>query len=296
MKHAYLILAHNEFGLLQTLLDCIDDVRNDIYVHIDKKVQDPPVLHVEKAGLTVLKNRISVYWADVSMIEAEYALFEAAASKGPYAYYHLLSGVDLPLKSQDYIHAFCDANRGKEFIGFSESSRSLLLELDTRMHYWHLFPHYFRAWHSRRWRYRHDVRAAFLRLQKWLGIRRNRQITFRRGSQWVSITDPFVRYLLDRRDWAQKIYNHTFCPDESLVQTLAWMSPYRANIFNTEDDALGCMRAIGWHPNSDNAGWSLIDWSDADFEELQASPALFARKFNSRDPQFIEKIVSLSKR
>ena len=38
MKHAYLILAHHEFGLLQTLIDCLDDVRNDIYVHIDKTV------------------------------------------------------------------------------------------------------------------------------------------------------------------------------------------------------------------------------------------------------------------
>ena len=33
MKHAYLILAHNEFGLLQTLISCLDDPRNDIRLH-----------------------------------------------------------------------------------------------------------------------------------------------------------------------------------------------------------------------------------------------------------------------
>ena len=37
MKHAYLIIAHNEFELLKLLIDRIDDARNDIYIHIDQK-------------------------------------------------------------------------------------------------------------------------------------------------------------------------------------------------------------------------------------------------------------------
>ena len=45
-------------------------------------------------------------WGDVSVIEAEFRLFEEAANKDKYAYYHLLSGVDMPLKSQNEIHAF----------------------------------------------------------------------------------------------------------------------------------------------------------------------------------------------
>ena len=75
MKHAYLILAHNEFGLLQTLISCLDDERNDIFVHIDRKVKEFPTLKVEKANLQVLEDRIDIRWGDVSMVEAEYALF-----------------------------------------------------------------------------------------------------------------------------------------------------------------------------------------------------------------------------
>lgn len=37
MKHAYCILAHNNWEQLQLLLNCIDDDRNDIYLHIDVK-------------------------------------------------------------------------------------------------------------------------------------------------------------------------------------------------------------------------------------------------------------------
>ena len=43
-RHAYLIMAHNEWELLNTLLSLIDDPRNDIFLHIDKKVKTMPVL------------------------------------------------------------------------------------------------------------------------------------------------------------------------------------------------------------------------------------------------------------
>ncbi len=36
-KHAYLVMAHNDWSLLSKLLRCIDDPRNDIFIHIDKK-------------------------------------------------------------------------------------------------------------------------------------------------------------------------------------------------------------------------------------------------------------------
>ena len=33
MKHAYLIMAHNQFLTLKELVSVLDDSRNDIYVH-----------------------------------------------------------------------------------------------------------------------------------------------------------------------------------------------------------------------------------------------------------------------
>lgn len=281
MKHAYLILAHDEFGLLQTLISCLDDVRNDIYIHIDRKVKAMPELKAEKAGLQMLEERIDIRWGDVSMVEAEYALFEAAAARGSYRYYHLLSGVDLPLKSQDYIHHFFEEHDGKEFVGYTLTE--MTPEIAHRMQRWHLFPRHF----SRRRNAYSVVRALGLRFQETLGIRRNRDIDFKKGSQWVSITDGLVRWLLEKKPWTLKTFSHTFVPDECFVQTLVWMSPLRNNLYDTREDGTGCMRAIGWR------GSTLVDWSAADLDELAASQALFARKFNSSDPAFIQKIVSL---
>lgn len=36
-KHAYLIIAHNNFNQLKTLIKCLDYKDNDIYIHIDAK-------------------------------------------------------------------------------------------------------------------------------------------------------------------------------------------------------------------------------------------------------------------
>lgn len=289
MKHAYLILAHNEFGLLQTLLDRLDDVRNDIYVHIDKKVQTMPTLSTKRAGLQVLEERIDIRWGGFSMVEAEYALFEAASAHGPYQYYHLLSGVDLPIKSQDYIHDFFDQNDGKEFIGYTLTE--MTPELVRRTQYWHLFPEHF----SRERNVLSLIRAAGIRIQEVLGIRRNRQIDFKKGSQWVSITEAMTQYFLKHRQWVSQVFRGTFVPDECVMQTLCWMSPFRDRLYSKQSDSIGCMRAIGWKEVSKTDSWQLVDWVAADFDTLAQSSALFARKFNSRDRAFIEKVVSLSR-
>ena len=282
MKHAYLILAHNEFDLLRTLISCLDDSRNDIYVHIDSQVKAFPELHTDRAKLTMLTDRVDVRWGDLSVVEAEYKLFEAASANGPYQYYHLLSGVDLPLKSQDYIHEFCDKNNGKEFIGYTLTS--MTPETIRKAQRWHLFPEDFKNNSA----IKRILRATCTKFQEIFGIKRNKDVDIKKGSQWVSITDGLVKYVIENKSWTLKTFSHTFCPDEMFIQTLCWQSPFKSNIFNTEDDAKGCMRAIGWRDGR------LYDWSAADYEELKASPALFARKFNSKDMAFVQKIQKLS--
>ena len=109
MKHAFLIMAHGSLPLLRVLLSMLDDERNDIFLHIDRKsdmLDGAEPLVLSKARLFVLEQRVDVRWGNLSQIKAEYVLFEEALKHGPYAYYHLLSGQDLPIKSQDYIHQF----------------------------------------------------------------------------------------------------------------------------------------------------------------------------------------------
>lgn len=281
MKHAYLILAHNEFDILQFLLKAIDDSRNDIYIHFDKKVQCLPELKTEKANLYLIENRIDIRWGDVSVVEGEYLLFQTAFENGSYAYYHLVSGVDMPLRSQNEIHAFFEKNKGKEFIGFSQGELEEYIERKVKRY--HLFPKYFR---SRNLSFSKLIRFAFLKLQFIFGIKRNRRIEFKKGTQWVSLTHKFVGYLLDNKKEVMRIYHHTFCADEIFVQTLCWNSSFHESVFDLLNEERGCMRKIGWKNNQ------LIDWEDKDFDILINSDALFARKFNSKNIGVVDKILN----
>ena len=106
-KHAYLIMAHNNIENLKHLLHALDDDRNDIFLHIDKKMQ---LLNQEEIETWVRFSNIyfikrnDIRWGHNSLAMCEIALLEKATKTDQYHYYHLLSGVDFPIKSQNEIH------------------------------------------------------------------------------------------------------------------------------------------------------------------------------------------------
>ncbi len=65
-RHAYLIMAHNNFGILEQLLRCIDDERNSVFLHIDKKVKNFDFERLKniccKAKLYYTPKRYNVKW------------------------------------------------------------------------------------------------------------------------------------------------------------------------------------------------------------------------------------------
>ena len=287
MKHAYLILAHNEPELLSLLVERLDDVRNDIYIHFDRKLSVLPDIKTLHAGLYILKDRVDVRWADVSMLEAEYKLFHAVVDSGcQYSHHHLISGVDLPLKNQDYIHSFFAQHQGKEFVGLHQ--RPMNSHADRALHYWHPFTRSFRG-SGCVFAIKRILRYLVVQTQVLLGIRRNTTIPFHKGGQWVSITRELIDYLLEQEDRAFTIFSRTFGADEYFVPTLIWDTPFMERLFDATDESRGAMRYIGWR-----ADGQLIDFTSQDLPALQQAECLFARKFNSRDKAFLQEILALS--
>ena len=285
MKHAYLILAHGSYALLQRLVSAIDDERNDIFIHIDRK--DLPHLKVKRSRLFLLnEERVSVFWGDVSVVAAEFALMAFAYKQDEYAYYHLLSGVDLPLKSQNDIHAFFETHQGKEFIGFYDGA-DLPASLVRKVQRYHLFAQDFRG-SGLVFLAKRIVRAFAIRIQELLGIKRHTNIRFAKGTQWWSLTGALIEQLLSKQDEILSLYKHTFCADEIAIQTYVYNSPFMAQVFAPEDEAKSSLRHIGWREGA------LYDWTRADYEDLKHSTALFARKFNEEDPDFLDSIIELS--
>lgn len=286
-KHAYLILAHHQVDLLRLLLECIDDERNDVYIHFDAKLRQLPVVNCHRAGLHILKDRVNVRWGHVSMAEAEYKLLEAALASGvDYQYLHVLSGVDLPIKTQDYIHEFCTQHAGREFVGYYTKGHDSS-PVDRKVRLRHFFSDSYKQ-SGAMGTLKRIIRAVAIRVQLLVGYRRNRHIDFRKGTQWISITSAFARYLVEHKEQILALYTDSFCCDEIFVQTALASSPFFPQVYDLEDEARGCMRHIGWRENQ------LLDFTMQDYEAIAQSPALFARKFSSQDTALLERIRALA--
>lgn len=288
MKHAYLIIAHNEYPVLQVLLSMLDDERNDVYLHIDKRStelrEQISAFRMHKAGFYVLKNPIKVYWGDISQVKVEYLLFETALANGPYAYYHLISGTDLPIKTQDYIHEFFNRHSDKEFVGFWQD-KSHQRDLERKVFHYYLF--------TKRIKNRGHVlhgltslcRNLALIFQKTIHYRRNNtQFEFKKGFNWISITQEFCEFLVLQKEIVLNRLKYTLCPDEIFVQTILWNSQFRERIYSMDQPCDGSMRELDWERGSP------YTWTKKDYEELINSDKLFARKFSSQDITIINKI------
>lgn len=285
-KHAYLIIAHNEPWLLKILVMLIDDERNDIFIEIDSKADINIFKDVKatKSNLFFTK-RCDARWGCVSLVAAEYILFETAHKKGPYAYYHLISGVDLPLKSQDFIHNFCKTHEGKEFIGFSQYDTTKEIEYKTS--YYHPFQEHFKS-NNILGRVTVKILSKLsISIQKILHIKLRGYNELKKGCNWVSITDKCCEYILNRKDAVLARFNHTFCSDEIFLQSLIWNSDFYKNIFDNKDEFHSCLRKEDW-----KRGTPYV-WQDKDSSELLDGndDYFFARKFSSKNKGIILDIV-----
>ena len=290
-KHAYLVIAHNEFEILKLLVASLDDIRNDIYIHFDAKCENLPFLECAHSNLYIILDRKDVRWGDYGIVETEMLLFEYAhgmqkKSGTSYEYYHLISGVDIPLKSQDYIHDFFNQHSGMEFLGFFQAD--VVHELKNKVQIYHLFSKYFSK--ERKFNLRSVLRALFCRIQLLVGFRRNKDIKLVRGTQWASITNDFVEFLLDKKNEIYRRFNHTFCADEVYKHTLCWNSPFKERLYNPNNEANGCMREINWVITETDS--YLPSFTMFDYKRLKNSPMLFARKFDSTNIDIVKRILS----
>lgn len=279
MKHAYLIMAHNNPKVLKVLLEMLDDERNDIFLHIDKKssLLAQNTFSVNQARLFILENRISVFWGGYTQVQAEMLLFRESNKHGPYLYYHLLSGVDLPIKSQEYIHDFMEKHKGKEFIGYQPKDERIKKMIKFRVGRWWLMQRYFRAdGNLLKW-----IRRTFFNIIARPFVRRI-DMDFQKGATWVSLSEGCVCYLLESEKIIAKRFKYTFCPDELFIQTVVCAnSRFYNNVYNPSSEYDSCMREIDWTRGRP------YTWTSADKAILKHSEKLFARKFSESDMEIV---------
>ena len=231
MKHAYLLIIHENSNVLKRLLESIDNKNNDIYIHVDKKSRNFPFENVKeyvKISKIIFIPRIKIYWGGYSQVKAELELLKSAVKNSNYDYYHLLSGADMILKSQSYINDFFINNNGKEFINFDIGE----FKDHFRINYFFIEKIVGIRCNSFGLK---NLHSLFLKIQRVLLIKRNKNKKYYKGSNWFSISNNFARYVISKEKEIEKEYKYTFCADEIFLQTLIKNSEYAKNIYKNHE-------------------------------------------------------------
>lgn len=301
-RHAYAIIAHTDKKCLEVLLSLLDDYRNDIFILIDKKSDKnlEEGLICKKSKLTIIdkSKRVDIRWGDISQIKAELTLFENILStKNEYAYVHLLSGQDLPLKDQDTIHNFFGSYpEDSNFIEYSEGEWNE--EIIQRVNgYNYIFTGHQRLVGNKligipRLYLIRVLRHSFLLIQKIFRYKKKWPFKLYRGTNWVSLSLKSVKYLVDKKEEILKQFKRTIIPDETYKHTYLKLGGFDATIRSRSLGNSPGLRLMDWGRGNDKGNphtWTIADW-----EELSHAKEIFARKFSSDlDYEVINKIKEM---
>lgn len=291
MKHGFLILLHNNYDQVRKLIILLDNKDSYIFLHIDKKsnLSDNDVaqfVNVAHLAHIFFVDRVSVQWGGYSLVQATLNLLKKA-DEYDLDYYHLISGADLPLKSWKAFDAFFEKQNDVQFVSYVPEEYQQSLQ--KRVKYYWFFQEKIgnpkRAIQHKDY-YRISLLAiqrALVFVQKALGVdrrRKNADVSFRIGSNWVSITKDFLSYVVGKEQWIKETFKDTLCSDEVFITTLLSNSKFSGKIQDNQ-------RYIDW-----GRGNPYV-FRERDYAELMTSEKLFARKFDETvDSQIVDKVYT----
>lgn len=273
LRHAFLIIAHNEFGSLQRLINALDVDGYDIYVHIDARVRQLPELKSHRSRLTVLEQRMKVIWGHESQPQCEMLLMETAAKSGmQYDFYHLISGTHYPVADKKGMDEFFGQYAGKSIfqpIGIGPDEKL------KRFGRYHFFLPYYSSRHRIVNKPARFLWKAMLYAQKKLHISRDYSFLNGKASNWCALSADAVKAILTDKQLIKKRFHRTLCSDE--WYKLSVLSEHKLPIVNT--DRLLIQFFHRGNPR-------VLEASD--YEAVKSSGCIFGRKFTNASRQLVE--------
>lgn len=285
MKHAFLILAYNNPAHLGRIIRRLASDNHYFFIHIDKKVKDlspfkKEVLNIKNVYFLNDKQRVVVNWGTFSQIKGELALLRVSSSYlVHFDYYHLMSGADYPVQSNEKFDDFFSTNEGKSFMHFDSPEE---IEKWRKMKY----PQRLKKWNFM------DLGFKSQRLTRYIQIifnhlfKRSEISNLTAGWQWFSWHHTVVQYVLDyvkqNHDYVKR-FRYTTCCDEIFFHNFLYKNLKELNIEKNS------YRYIDWHPKRPTSTLPLI-LTELDYNDIIDSGALICRKV---DPEISAKLLYL---
>jgi hypothetical protein len=308
----YLILAHQYPEQLARLINVLSNDEVVFFIHIDKKTDIAAfkALIPESEQVMYVKNRVKVYWMGYSTITATMALMETALLyRLSCQYYTLLSGVDYPIKSNEYILNFFRGSSSQFIKTFSFEDQPVWYPKIEKYHYLDNGILNRRGRLAKDYHHIHAfLTSLYLFVQRFLPDRCFvSDLVPYGGSQFWSLTSDCLSYtysFLRANGELARFYALTDGPDEMIFHTIIMNSHFSHKIKELKREQFwdDCPNLIIEYGNN----FRYIDWSVRrerpailqveDFDRLKASDDLFARKFDPiKSNALLEKIDQLIK-
>ena len=279
-RHAYMICAHKNQWQLETLLQLMDIEANDLYLHIDIKTKDLDFDRLKacvRKGRLFFTDRINVEWARWSIVESTIILLKAAMKNGPYAYYHLISGQDIPLMPISRINEIFDnSDPDINYVDFSEeawSRKTVYLRMA-----------YFDRLLGNEWFFSNKVlRTISWPIRKMRYFIRSISVKYWVGSAWFDINQWLAEKIIENEKWILRHFKTFQFPDESFLQSLVLK-------LGIKNKCISPRRFLEWEYGSGVWRPHVFTMKDYDRVMEKAGDYIFARKFDEEvDREIIER-------
>lgn len=279
----YLILAHKKPQQLNTLISLLNDGKSFFFIHLDKKSTINNYEYIAKIkNCFFVKLRVRCNWGDYSLVQATLNSFAEVVhimnTQHPNANYHviMLSGEDLPLKSNNEIHSFLSNQKSSSFI-----------------HHWKL-P-YKNWWGGGMFRFESFYYFNFLKYpkaHKWMNLiikkvgmhsiipndklKRNfPNLPIYGSSQWMILSKELVQEVLQFSVANHKfnaVFKYVFAPDELYFATLIYNLENKRNFLIENVQTHLAL----FHRFDANPKYVSVE----DIQKHSTDTSLFARKFD----------------
>lgn len=270
MRHAFLILAYNEFWLLKKLVNFLDNPNCDIYLNIDKRARIPEedLLYLKSNKAVRRITRHSIHWGGRSMLKCELKMMTLALQEDRADYFHLLSGQDYPIKPLNEFLTFFEREKGKSYISCEKADfqtiwRRLVLfqPLD---------------WYDERSEWGERISMGLLKFQMKTGLIRSIRhlpTTIHVGSQWFSLTKKACNFVIQHTKEHKAFFRrlrHTYVSDEIYINSVLKKFYVEEKVVSNDN-----LRYIRWKNENGNNPSNL---GKEHFAVLASRHEFFARK------------------
>jgi hypothetical protein len=272
MNICYLIIMHHKFEQAARMIRRLAASHVSFVIHVDSRVDEHSFQKLKHDIASVhsifFARRQRAKWGSYGLLQAMINCIDVAVANCSFDRCVLLSGQDYPIKSNQQIVSYFQEHPRVEFIEAFPKDAS-----DAAAPGWS--PYY-----------------RFRRYHVWIGHRR-RPLPFLvkpppdfpiyHGSAWWALSRDAVLHLhneFSKNKKYRRAFRRGFLVEEACLQTMMMNSPFSGNVAGQDTTLAEWTPTSGPHPK-------VLEVED--FEKLNASPKLFARKFDANvDAQILD--------